>query len=153
MRANFVTEVCKAEWNWRWNSSYCMVLFNQTVQRRHFKLLVLKLFLVPKLCSDAHCMLDPEPCLVDLVYLTASVGFVLTLTPCGNKDFIWYDVILSVLKLGLDEVKVPGSNSFPLSFLTVMKKWAWRLFSFSREISSIGLTVSHLWSCSRESKH
>jgi len=65
-----------------------------------FKLLVLKLFLVPKLCSEVHCMLDPEPCLVDLVYLTSSVGFVLTLTPCGNKDLIWYDVILSVLKLG-----------------------------------------------------
>ena len=42
-------------------------------------------------------------------------------------------------KLRCNEVKVPGSNSSPLSFLTLMKKWAKRLFSYSRGMSSLVL--------------
>ena len=43
------------------------------------------------------------------------------------------------LKLRCNEVKVPGSSTSPLRFLTLMKKWARRLFSSSGGISSLGL--------------
>ena len=92
-----MTEVCEAERNLRRNSSYCIWCCSTTLYGEGLQASGLQAFSRSK-SFQVHRLLDPEPCLDDLLYLTALVAFVLSPTPRGNKDLILNDVvILSVL--------------------------------------------------------